>query len=147
MAHATSPTEPEAAHGTRRYFVIWIALLVFTALTVVVARIHLGHGAGLIVALAIAVTKASLVALFFMHLYDHGGAARIVLATSLFFVMLLLGLSILDNASRFPLTNPPNDRNLKWTPPGPDILSPMVGQQGTSSRREGERDRAPQEHR
>lgn len=147
--HAPSAHEQAAAHAasTRRYYVVWIALLVFTALTILVARVHLGHGLGVVVALAIAIVKASLVALFFMHLYDHGGANRIVLVTSVFFVVLLAGLVVLDNGTRFALTNPPRSETLRHEPPGPDILSPMVGPRGTSTQHEGERDRAPQEHR
>jgi cytochrome c oxidase subunit IV len=130
----------------RRYYIVWIALLVLTAVTVIVARVHLGHGLGLVVALVIAIAKASLVALFFMHLWDHGGANRIVLVTSLVFLLLLLGLTIADNASRFSLTNPPHQETMRHQPPGPDILSPSIAP-GTSSRHQGPRDRAPQEQR
>jgi cytochrome c oxidase subunit IV len=149
MAQAPSAEEERASHRipASRYYVVWIALLVLTAITVVVSRLHLGHGYGLGVALVIALAKASLVALFFMHLWDHGGANRLVLVTSLFFFCLLLGITLLDNITRFPLSNPPTSETMRWQPPGPDILSPAVGAQGTSSRHEQQRDRAPQEHR
>ena len=147
MAHSVSSREERRVEraSAKRYYVVWLLLLVFTAITVVVGRVHLpGHWA-ILVALFIAVTKASLVALFFMHLWDHGGANRLVLVTSIFFVGLLLGGVVLDNASRFPLTNPPTTDTLRWQPPGPDILSP--GASGRSSEQQGPRDRAPQEHR
>jgi cytochrome c oxidase subunit 4 len=48
------------------------------------------------------------VALFFMHLWDHPGPNRLVMVTSLVFVALLVGLPLLDNATRFPLANPPD---------------------------------------
>lgn len=158
MAHATE-NEPHALPvSTSRYYVVWIALLVFTAITVLVGRVHLGHGLGLVVALAIAFVKASLVALFFMHLWEHGGANRLVLVTAVFFLFLLLGIVVMDNASRFPLTNPPTDQTMRWQPPGPDILSPAVTGQsqaegrggpatgpGTSTRHEGPPDQAPQQ--
>jgi cytochrome c oxidase subunit 4 len=136
MAHrnaSTSHAEAERVRhaGTKRYWIVWIALLVFTALTLVTAKAaHIPHPWGLVVALAIAVAKASLVALFFMHLWDHGGVNRLVLVTSLVFLALLMGLTLLDNATRFQLTNPPNDRNFRAMPPGPDILSPMVEPRG-----------------
>jgi len=147
MAHVPSAEEERASRRipTSRYYIVWIALLALTAITILVARMHLGHGFGLVVALLIAITKGSLVALFFMHLWDHGGANRLVLVTSLFFLCLLLGITLLDNASRFPLTNPPNTETLRWSPPGPDILSPGVGAHGTSSRHEPPREHAPQE--
>ena len=56
------------------------------------------------------IAKGSLVALFFMHLYDQQGANRLVFVTSLVFVSLLIGLTVLDNATRFPLANPPGSR-------------------------------------
>lgn len=90
-----------------RYVVVWIALLFFTALTYGVSRFHLGGGWGVTVALAIAIVKGTLVALFFMHLWDQRGANRLVFVTSLVFVALLIGLTLSDNATRFPLSNPP----------------------------------------
>jgi cytochrome c oxidase subunit 4 len=161
MAQSVSQHEQASVEGigARRYYVVWIALLVLTAVTVVVGRVHLEHGLGLLVAIVIATVKATLVALFFMHLWDHGGANRLVLVTSLFFVLLLLGLTLLDNASRFSLTNPPTRANMRQQPPGPDILSPMVGGEspargapstggaGTSTEHQGPRDQAPQERR
>jgi cytochrome c oxidase subunit 4 len=90
-----------------RYVVVWIALLVFTALTYGVSRFHIPGGWGVTVALAIAIVKGGLVALFFMHLWDQRGANRLVFVTSLLFVALLIGGVISDNATRFALTNPP----------------------------------------
>jgi cytochrome c oxidase subunit IV len=106
MAH---PAPAHAAHASHqgRYLAVWVALLVLTVLTYTLARVHLpGAWAG-IAALAIAVTKGALVALFFMHLWEQAGANRLVFTTSLVFVALLVGLVIADNATRFPLANPP----------------------------------------
>ncbi len=90
-----------------RYLAVWIALLVLTVLTYVLARIQLPGVWAILVALLIAVCKGTLVALFFMHLWDQAGANRLVFVTSLVFVALLIGLVIADNATRFPLANPP----------------------------------------
>jgi len=90
-----------------RYVVVWIALVFFTALTYGVSRFHIPGGWGISVALAIAIVKGTLVALFFMHLWDQRGANRLVFVTSLVFVALLIGLTLSDNATRFPLSNPP----------------------------------------
>jgi cytochrome c oxidase subunit IV len=110
------PERPDVAHAEQelvehsrapRYFVVWVALTVLTVLTYLVSRLHLGGGWGMVVALLIAITKGSLVALFFMHLWEQRGANRLVMATALVFVALLIGLTVLDNATRFPLANPP----------------------------------------
>jgi cytochrome c oxidase subunit 4 len=91
----------------RRYAVVWVALLVLTFTTWAVAKVHLPGGWAVTVALSVAALKGSLVALFFMHLWDQQGANRLVFVTSLVFVALLVGLTIADNATRFPLANPP----------------------------------------
>jgi len=126
------PAPEHASHakkhaGPGRYLLVWALLLVFTALTVGLGRIHLAGGWSLVVAMAIAVVKSSLVVLFFMHLWDHGGANRLVLATTVVFVALLMGLVLLDNATRFPLANPPTDATLPLMPPGPDATPGVPG--------------------
>jgi cytochrome c oxidase subunit 4 len=90
-----------------RYLVVWGALLVLTLVTFFASKVHLPGGWHVTVALLIAAAKGSLVALFFMHLWDQQGANRLVFVTSLVFVALLIGLTIMDNATRFPLANPP----------------------------------------
>jgi cytochrome c oxidase subunit IV len=89
------------------YLVVWGGLLVLTVLTYVLARIHLPGAWAVTVALVIAMCKGTLVALFFMHLWEQTGAQRLVFVTSLVFVALLVGLVIADSATRFPLANPP----------------------------------------
>jgi cytochrome c oxidase subunit 4 len=95
----------EGGHGIGRYALIWALLLVFTILTVVTSRINLGP-ANIIIALAIATTKATLVVLFFMHLWDMGGVNRLVFVVSvLFAVVLILGV-FGDLMVRLPITLP-----------------------------------------
>lgn len=93
--------------GPVQYLLVWIALLVLTAATVAAWKTTMPAGAHIAAALAIATAKAGLVALFFMHLWEHGGATRLVLATSVLFVALLIGLVLADNATRFQYANPP----------------------------------------
>ena len=109
--------------GAARYWLTWLALIVGTIATLLMSRVHLGHPWHLLVALFIACAKSMLVVLFFMHLWDHGGANRIVFGTSVFFVVLLIGLVVLDNATRFTLLNPGHDEaTLRMEPPGPDLI-------------------------
>jgi cytochrome c oxidase subunit 4 len=130
--------EPHAAHDgpgasghshTGRYASVWIALLVLTFLTYGLSRFHIPGGWGVVVALGIASAKGALVALFFMHLWDQRGANRLVFLTSLVFVALLVGLTLLDNATRFPLANPPGSAG----------ALPAGGADGPPSRPPGER--------
>jgi cytochrome c oxidase subunit 4 len=112
-----APAEHGADHGPGRYVVVWVALVAFTVLTYSAWRINLPEPWHVLVALAIAVVKASLVALFFMELWEHTGATRLVFASSLVFVALLIGLVVADNATRFPLANPPREATLAHEPP------------------------------
>ncbi|TMA19281.1 MAG: hypothetical protein E6J84_04440 [Deltaproteobacteria bacterium] len=82
------------------YIAVWIALVFFTFLTWFTGKQHLGTWA-LFIALAIACTKSVLVALIFMHLKDSSGMTRLVFATSLVFVALLLFFTVADVATRF----------------------------------------------
>jgi cytochrome c oxidase subunit 4 len=82
------------------YFLVWGALLVGTVLTYEVAKIDLGPFNS-VVALVIATTKALLVALFFMHLKDASERLlKLVVASTIFFLMILLFLTLTDYVSR-----------------------------------------------
>ncbi len=82
------------------YFAVWVALLVGTGLTVFAATLDLGRF-NAPVALGIATVKATLVALFFMHAWHAGEKlTKAVVITALFFLLLLLGLTMSDYATR-----------------------------------------------
>lgn len=109
MAGSAAIAHHEHGHASHvaRYVIVWIALLALTLGTWGLARFHIPGVWGVAVALGIAAGKSALVALFFMHLWDQRGANRLVFVTSLVFVALLVGLTLSDNATRFPLSNPP----------------------------------------
>ncbi len=108
MSDHTAASATDAHTHAGRYLVVWAALMALTGLTWGLSTIHIHGFAGVAVALAIATAKGTLVALFFMHLWDQPGPNRLVLVTSLVFVALLVTLPLLDNATRFPLANPPD---------------------------------------
>jgi len=82
------------------YFAVWGALLAGTILTYEVAKIDLGVF-NAAVALIIATTKALLVTLFFMHLKGAGEKLlKLVVASTIFFLILLLALSMFDYGTR-----------------------------------------------
>ncbi|HKU24948.1 MAG TPA: cytochrome C oxidase subunit IV family protein [Candidatus Sulfotelmatobacter sp.] len=84
----------------KTYFAVWISLLVGTYLTYAVAKIDLGV-ANAAVALIIATTKALLVALFFMHLRGASEKLlKIVVISTMFFLFILMALSMADYATR-----------------------------------------------
>ena len=67
----------EHADSAKTYTLVFLALLALTAITTAVAYVDLGHFS-VVVALAIAVLKMLLVALFFMHLRHSTMLTRIV---------------------------------------------------------------------
>ena len=104
-AHGGASHGAHEDHGIKRYVIIWLTLLVFTVLTVVTGKIDLG-AFNIWLAMAIATTKATLVVLFFMHLYDEGGVNRLVFVVSLLFVAVLLLGTFGDLMTRNPMTLP-----------------------------------------
>jgi len=93
---------------------IFVALLILTVLTVGAswaARngvLDLGS-ANIIVALAIALVKAALVALYFMHLRWDSLFNGVVLISAMVFVMLFIAVALLDSDEYDPTRQPYED--------------------------------------
>ena len=86
--------------ATRSHFVaVWARLIFLTALTTGVAYIDLGYF-NTVAALVIAVGKASLVVLFFMHLKDQVGMTRVVMLAALLWLAVLIGITASDVFTR-----------------------------------------------
>jgi cytochrome c oxidase subunit 4 len=87
------------------YYAIFGALMALTALTVYVAYLHLGWF-NFPVAISIALTKASLVVLFFMHVKYSSKLTKLLVASTFFFLASLFGLTLTDYLSRGWTTSP-----------------------------------------
>jgi cytochrome c oxidase subunit 4 len=81
------------------YLAIFVTLLALTATTTAIAFVDLGPW-NTVVALGIAVVKASLVVLFFMHLKYSPLLNRTVLLGGLFWLAIMIGLTMTDFATR-----------------------------------------------
>jgi cytochrome c oxidase subunit 4 len=81
------------------YFSVFVALLLLTLTTYGAAFIDLGPG-NVAVALAIAIGKAALVALFFMHLRYSPTLTWVVTGGGLFWLGILLTLTLGDYLTR-----------------------------------------------
>ena len=81
------------------YYTIFGALMVGTAVTVLVAFTDMGV-LNFPVALAIAITKATLVILFFMHVKYSSQLTKLFVAMAFFFLVVLFGLTLTDYLSR-----------------------------------------------
>jgi cytochrome c oxidase subunit 4 len=85
--------------GNRIYLLVWAALVVLTASTVAVSYVHLGM-MNVVVALLIASGKASLVALFFMHLRYESRLVWGFALTPIFFLVLIIAGTLSDTLFR-----------------------------------------------
>lgn len=89
----------------RLLFAVWGALVVLTGLTVAVTWVDLGP-ASLWVALAIATVKGTLVLLYFMHLRWDKPFNAVVFVSTIFFVMLFIGITLMDTSYYRPEIQP-----------------------------------------
>ena len=81
------------------YIAVFLALMAFTALTVAAAYVDLGW-ANNAVALGIAITKATLVVLFFMHVKENTRLIPAIIFSGLFMLLLLLVNLLADYGTR-----------------------------------------------
>jgi cytochrome c oxidase subunit 4 len=90
-----------SAHVTpvRVYVTIWLALVVGTAVTVLAASQDFGR-LNTPIALGIAVTKATLVILFFMGVRFNTSLTKVVVVAGFFWLFILFGLGMSDYFSR-----------------------------------------------
>jgi cytochrome c oxidase subunit IV len=83
----------------RLYLLIFFALMLGTALTVSAALRDFGPW-NIVIALAIATTKATLVVLFFMHARYSPKRTQLVIVCSVFWLAILLALTLADYTTR-----------------------------------------------
>ena len=81
------------------YYAVFAALLVGTGLTVAVAFVDLG-ALNNVLMLGIAMTKALLVILFFMHVRWSSRLTWVVAASGFFWLLILFGITMSDYLTR-----------------------------------------------
>jgi len=104
-AHADAHADHGHGHGgadhvphvlpMKTYIGVWLTLVVFTAITVWVSRIDFG-AANFFIAIFVATIKASLVALFFMHLLYDQKFNLLILLSALVFFAIFIGFTKFD---------------------------------------------------
>ena len=81
------------------YFTILVALLIGTVATVQAAKVDLGRW-NIVLALTIAVTKMTLVILFFMHGKYSARRTKLIIASGFFWLAIMLVLTLADYTTR-----------------------------------------------
>jgi len=81
------------------YVGIFLSLMVLTAATVVAAYVNLGPF-NIVIALAIASVKATLVVLYFMHARYSPNRTHMVIIAAVFWLAIMLALTLSDYVTR-----------------------------------------------
>ena len=119
-AHETSEMHPHEA--LRTYYIIFAWLMGLLVLTVIASLIHFDKfapGLNVIIALVIAIVKAALVVMFFMHV-KHASKLTWAFATAAFlWLAIMLALTFNDYATRRSLPGAPQE-----SPPAPRNITP-----------------------
>jgi cytochrome c oxidase subunit 4 len=90
----------------KTYYLVFVTLLILTFTTARVAYIDLGPF-NVYVAMTIAIIKALLVVLFFMHVKQSSHVVKVFVAAGFFWLAIMLSLTLADYLTR------------GWVPPGP----------------------------
>lgn len=85
--------------SVRLYLTIFFALMILTGVTIGVAFINLGP-MNFPVAISIAIVKATLVILWFMHVKESSRLTKLIIGSGLFFLIVLFTLTLTDYLSR-----------------------------------------------
>ena len=89
----------EHIESAKTYILVFVALIGLTVLTTAVSFVNLGDFS-VVAALAIAVCKMLLVALFFMHVRHSTQLTKLVLAGAMVWLAILILLTLTDFATR-----------------------------------------------
>jgi cytochrome c oxidase subunit 4 len=81
------------------YLIIFVALLVGTAITIGASYVDLGQW-NPVIAIAIACAKATLVVLFFMHVKYSSKLMKLTVGAGVFTFLILVGMSLSDYFTR-----------------------------------------------
>jgi cytochrome c oxidase subunit 4 len=110
MSAYSAHLEPEEYHEHHvprtTYYAIFVALMVLTGATVGLAFVNLGVF-NVTVALAVAVAKAALVVMFFMHMKYSSPLIKLVGFAAVVWLSMLLLITLSDYLTRGWLTAPP----------------------------------------
>ena len=90
-------TEPVVSRKT--YLFTWLALLGLTLGTTLIGFLDLGPFS-MVIAVALAAAKASLIVLFFMHALYEFKLVRVIIAAGIVWFLIFVGLTLNDYVSR-----------------------------------------------
>ena len=86
--------------GKRTYYLVFAVLMVLLVVTVVATYIPWGSRIGIVIAMAIAIVKATLVVIYFMHVKGSSGLTKVFVIAGLAWLSILMGLTLLEYHTR-----------------------------------------------
>ncbi len=113
-----SDAHADISKHVKSYIGVFLALAVLTVVTVAISRVHFSGSGNVIVALAIAAFKASLVAAIFMHLKWEKSPSiwwSLVICAMFFLFLILIPVLAVGDL-------PPQAQHGMW-----DVVSPAAG--------------------
>jgi len=102
--------------GKRTYYLVFAALMVLLVVTVAATYIPWGSRIGIVIAMAIAIVKATLVVLHFMHVKGSSGLTKVFVVAGLAWLAILMGITLIEYHTRpwltgnAPMTISPQER-------------------------------------
>jgi cytochrome c oxidase subunit IV len=105
MSETNGPSHGEHIVPLKVYFTVFGVLMVLTATTVAVAYVDLGP-LNLVAALGIAICKATLVILYFMHVKYSGHMVKVYVTAGFLFLVIMLGVTLSDYMTRGWISSP-----------------------------------------
>ena len=83
------------------YITVFVSLMVLTIVTVAISRFHLPVHQAVAIAMIVALIKGTLVAGYFMHLLSEKKLILAVMALTVVFFIVLLGLPVITHENGF----------------------------------------------
>ena len=96
-------------HTTKRtYYIVFAALMALLVITVGATYIPWGSRISIVIAMAIAIVKATLVVLYFMHVRGSSRLTKVFVVAGLAWLSILMGMTLIEYHTRPWLNgNPP----------------------------------------
>src|SRR6266850_1131280 len=82
------------------YYKVFAALMALLVVTVVATYIPWGSRIGIVIAMAVAIVKATLVVLYFMHIKGSSGLTKVFVVAGLAWLAILMGITLADYHTR-----------------------------------------------
>ena len=90
------------SHGMtwKKYWIVFAILMILLVLTVAVAYLHIDPTLAIIVAMTIAIVKAVLVVLYFMHVRYNSKLTWLFVISGFFWLIIMIGITLTDYKTR-----------------------------------------------